>query len=78
MAAVTSAIAVPITVFYLGGSTDRGLDGLRDVVMGMTGVHPEVAIGIVNATVSVIDKLVVGAIAYAIAILVRRALRPAP
>ncbi|MEW1835017.1 hypothetical protein [Microbacterium sp. NPDC079995] len=78
VAVATSAIAVPITVFYLGGSTDRGLDALRDLVMGMTGVHPEVAIGIVNATISLIDKMVVGAIAYALAVVVRRALRPAP
>ncbi|MCM3694976.1 hypothetical protein [Microbacterium oleivorans] len=78
VAVVTSAIAVPITVFYLGGSTDRGLDALRDLVMGMTGVHPEMAIGIVNATISLIDKMVVGAIAYALAVVVRRALRPAP
>lgn len=78
VAVVTSSIAVPITVFYLGGSTDRGLDALRDLVIGMTGAHPEVAISIVNATISLIDKMIVGAIAYAVAVLVRRALRPAP
>ncbi|MFI8633087.1 helix-turn-helix domain-containing protein [Microbacterium sp. NPDC077663] len=78
VAVVTSSIAVPITVFYLGGSTDRGLDGLRDLVIGMTGVHTEVAISIVNATISLIDKVIVGAIAYGVAVLVRRALRPAP
>ena len=77
VAAVTSTIAVPITVFYLGGSTDRGLDGLRDVVRGMSGVKPEVAIGIVNITISLVDKVIVGALAYAVATLVRRTLRPA-
>ena len=47
-------------------------------MIGMTGAHPEVAISIVNATISLIDKMIVGAIAYAVAVLVRRALRPAP
>ncbi|MCO7204083.1 hypothetical protein NH287_11350 [Microbacterium sp. CnD16-F] len=35
------------------------------------------AIGIVNITISLVDKVIVGALAYAVATLVRRTLRPA-
>ncbi|HCJ49255.1 MAG TPA: hypothetical protein DHW40_07995 [Microbacterium sp.] len=67
VAATTSLIAVPITVLYLGGATDRGLDALRDTVMTIGSVDSDLAIGIVNLTISVVDKLAVGAAAYAIA-----------
>lgn len=67
VAVATSLIAVPITVLYLGGATDRGLDALRDTVMAIARVDSGVAIGVVNLTISVVDKLAVGAAAYAIA-----------
>ena len=67
VAVATSLIAVPITVLYLGGATDRGLDALRDTVMAIAGVDSDLAIGVVNLTISVVDKLAVGAAAYAIA-----------
>lgn len=72
VAVATSLIAVPITVFYLGGVTDRGLDELRDAVIAVTAFDDESAIGLVNFLVSLIDKLAVGAAAYSIATLVRR------
>ncbi|WP_147436655.1 helix-turn-helix domain-containing protein [Microbacterium telephonicum] len=69
VAVATSAVAVPITVVYLEGRSGRGLDVLFSQV-GETGVGPWLAVATVNLTVSLLDKVFTGAIAYLIAGLV--------
>ena len=63
VALVTSAIAVPIIGLYYGGHTGRGLDVITSGVAG-NGVELWLAIGGANLAVSVVDKLLVGAIAF--------------
>lgn len=69
VAVATSAIAVPISVMYYGGNVDRGLDVLFAWMRG-AGLGPWFAVGGVNLTVSLLDKVLTGAIAFMLARLI--------
>lgn len=64
VAVATSVVAVPITLLYQGGETGRGLDELYRGLVEQSGGDAWVVTGGMNLAVSLVDKLVTGAIAY--------------
>jgi len=70
VAIATSAVAVPITMLYYNGHVDRGLDVLF-AHLQEGGLGPWLAVSGTNLTVSLVDKVVTGAIAFLIARLIR-------
>lgn len=69
VAVATSALAVPITMVYYDGNVGRGLDvfvaGLQE-----SGLAGWTAVGALNLSVSLLDKVLTGAIAFMIARLI--------
>lgn len=74
VAVATSALAVPISVLYYGGQTGRGLEGLYSAFEDGQGVGLWVAVTGVNLGVSLLDKVLSGAIAYGVVRLMRPAI----
>lgn len=69
VAVATSALAVPITMLYYDGQVDRGLDVLFAHLQA-GGLGPWLAVSGTNLTVSLVDKVLTGAIAFLIARLI--------
>lgn len=66
IALMTSALAVPITVLYFGGEPGRGFDGVFQSISTM-GINLWVMVGLANLTVSVMDKVLTGTVAFYLA-----------
>lgn len=69
VAVATSAVAVPITMLYFDGQVGRGLDVFYAWMQG-AGLGPWFAVGGVNLAISLLDKILTGAIAFALARLI--------
>lgn len=69
VAVATSALAVPITMLYYDGQVGRGLDVLFAYLQA-GGLGPWLAVSGTNLTVSLVDKVLTGAIAFLIARLI--------
>ncbi|MCM3615745.1 hypothetical protein M3672_15035 [Microbacterium enclense] len=75
VALLTSALAVPITVLYFGGEPGRGFDGLFQSI-STVGLNMWVMVGLANLTVSVVDKVLTGAVAFYLARPLKTLLNP--
>lgn len=69
VAVATSAVAIPITMLYFNGQVDRGLD-VFFAQLQADGLGRWLAVGGTNLTVSLLDKVFTGAIAFLIARLI--------
>lgn len=65
VAAVTTAIAVPVTVLYYGGNPGRGYEGIFAWATELMDVWA--VVGVTNLLVSVADKVLVGVTAFFLA-----------
>lgn len=72
VAITTSALAVPIIVMYFGGYAGRGLDGIIAAMSG-EGVDVWSAVTGANLAISLLDKVLSGAIAFLLVRVVRDA-----
>ncbi len=66
VAFLTSLLAVPITVLYYEGKAGRGADGVVESIV-TTGIGIWVAVALTNLAVSVMDKVLTGAMAFYLA-----------
>jgi energy-coupling factor transport system substrate-specific component len=64
VAVVTTVLAVPIIILYYGGDAGRGADGLAATI-AVPGANPWLTISSVNLPVSLVDKILTGAVAFA-------------
>ncbi|KAA9134512.1 hypothetical protein [Microbacterium caowuchunii] len=77
VAVATTLIAVPVTVFYFGGTAGRGIDGF--IAWATTaGADVWAALGASNLTISLVDKILTGAVAFFAAPYVSRVLDERP